>query len=256
MAKKKSSSSTRDSDTPPAPADLGLPPMDGNVPPPSNGVDSFYQQHKAAVIGGGLAVLVAAAYLFIKSRNSASSTAQTGTTLPVTDILSPPSSGNMGASSPSGPGASGYGGNGSATQIENALTQLENEITQLASIAPNGTSTNPQGTTNTTSTTSQTNTNKTSPVVPASSIGAVQVANPTTALSLVGQSAPLWNNATNTSQFTTTQQLSAIANPSAAAADFASGTPVYWINPSGQLQEATYGMQTVPGDRTLYTLND
>jgi hypothetical protein len=80
----------------------------------------------------------------------------------------------------------------------------------------------------------------------------IQVWNPATAQDLVSQGLPLANNAQNTAQFTTAS-LQPIGTLQSAQADEAAGTPVYWKNPQGELQEVTPGMSTVPGDRTLYT---
>lgn len=82
----------------------------------------------------------------------------------------------------------------------------------------------------------------------------VQVYDPATAKTLVASGLPLADNSAGTAQYTTAT-LDPIANVSAAQSDLSAGIPVYWKNPSGQLEQVTPGLSTVAGDRTLFTAN-
>ena len=130
MAKKKSSSPTtdgqKDSDKPPSPEAMdvtgaGALTGDGSAAMPGGG---WASEHKGILIGGGIAVVVVVGYILIKSHGTASG-AQSGSAMPVTDLLG-------GQTTPStnsgGPGSSGYGGSGSATAIEKAITQMEDAL--------------------------------------------------------------------------------------------------------------------------------
>ena len=131
MAKKKTSSPTsdgqKDSDKPPSPEAMdvtgaGALTGDGSAAMPGGG--GWASQHKGILIGGGIAVVVVVGYILIKSHGTASG-AQSGSAMPVTDLLG-------GQTTPStnsgGPGSSGYGGSGSATAIEKAITQMEDAL--------------------------------------------------------------------------------------------------------------------------------
>jgi len=138
---------------------------------------------------------------------------------------------------------------GPAAGLLNFLQATQTAQTPTSTTPTTGTSSSPPSTTLPSSTSQPQQ--QPSPGAGAATAG-IQVQNPTTARELVAQGLPLADNPQQTAQYTTAS-LQPIANPQAAASDFAAGTPVYWINPSGELQEATYGMATVPGDRTLYT---
>lgn len=131
MAKKKSSSPTtdgqKDSDKPPSPEAMdvtgaGALTGDGSA---AMGGGGWASQHKGILIGGGIAVVVVVGYILIKTHGS-SSGAQSGSTMPVTDLLGGPTVPSTNASAPGT--ASGYGGNGSASSIENAITQMEDAL--------------------------------------------------------------------------------------------------------------------------------
>jgi len=255
MASKKSTKTrdnSGDSTKPPPPSDfdMGTGAMMGDGSAATSDT-SWMSQHKGIVYGGGLALLVVLGYILYKDHGTSTSSTQAASSLPVTDVLGmTPASGNNSA-----PGSSGYGGNGSSTALETALNQLDDELQTLASqdttpSIPTGTTStpidlpnipfNPGGPTSASSTTKT-----------ASPMG-IQVWNPSTAQALVSQGLPLANNAQNTAQFTTAS-LQPIGTLQSAQAAEAAGTPVYWKNPQGELQEVTPGMSTVPGDRTLYT---
>lgn len=131
MAKKKSSSPTtdgqKDSDKPPSPEAMdvtgaGALTGDGSAAMPGGG--GWASQHKGILIGGGIAVVVVVGYILIKSHGTASG-AQSGSAMPVTDLLGGQTTPSTNSS---GPGSSGYGGSGSATAIEKAITQMEDAL--------------------------------------------------------------------------------------------------------------------------------
>lgn len=249
MAKKKSSSSSSstmtDSDTPPSPDAMGLPPMDGGTPPPTGGkLDSFYQQHKAGVIGGTLALVAVAGYiLYREHQTSGSSGSQSGTTLPVTDILSPPSSGNVGASAPSGPGgnsngvgSNGYGGNGTTQALEQALTLLEDEIQTQSSTTPSGAPTTAQGVAPTSTT--STATTSSSALTPAQQFSILQ-----NAASSGYITNPIEGNATASYYSLPSSEQQAISSASQAIGQS--------YKPSEPVGSPAYGTQYVPGGYVL-----